>query len=94
MMFLKTYIIFMRVEKQFLMLLIAKYFNFQQKKVYGPSNVKILTPKQIIQRLGIVLAGNTLKNLLNKIRQILYSQYRTKEITKKVYNNNKNSTKV
>ena len=45
----------------------------------------------MLQRLPIVLAqvkgGNTSKNLLNEIRQIVYSLYRAKEITKKVYNN-------
>ena len=45
----------------------------------------------MLQRLPIVLAqvkaGNTPENLLNKIRQIIYSLYRVKEITKKVYNN-------
>ena len=34
-----------------------------------------------------VKAGNTSKNLLNEIRQIIYSLYRSKEITKKVYSN-------
>ena len=34
-----------------------------------------------------VKAGNTSKNLLNEIRQIIYSLYRSKEITKKVYCN-------
>ena len=46
------------------------------------SNLKILTPKQILQRLPIVLpqvkAGNTSENLLNEIRQIVYSLYRAK----------------
>ena len=59
------------------------YFKKQQK---GKGN-KILTPKQIIQRLQIALAqvkdGNTSKNLLNEIRQIIYSLYPEKEITKK-----------
>ena len=45
----------------------------------------------MLQRLPIVLAqvkaGNTSENLLNEIRQIVYSLYRAKEITKKVYNN-------
>ena len=47
------------------------------------------------QRLPIapaqVKAGNTSENLLNEIRQIIYSSYRAKEITKKVYNNIMNS---
>ena len=41
----------------------------------------------MLQRLPIALAqvkaGNTSENLLNEIRQIIYSLYRTKEITKK-----------
>ena len=55
------------------------------------STLKILTPKQMIQRLSIALAqvkaGNNSENLLNEIRQIIYSLYQSKEITKKVYNN-------
>ena len=40
---------------------------------------KILTPKQIVQRLPIAIAqiksGNNLRSLLNEIRQIVYSLY-------------------
>ena len=43
----------------------------------------------MLQRLPITLtqvkAGNTSENLLNEIRQIIYSFYREKEVTKKVY---------
>ena len=43
------------------------------------------------QRLPIALvwvkSGNTAKHLLNEISQIVYSLYRLKEITEKVYNN-------
>ena len=53
--------------------------------------LKILTPKQLLHRLPIVLAqvkaGNNLENVLNKIRQIVYFLYQSKEITKIVYNN-------
>ena len=53
--------------------------------------LKMLTPKQLLQRLPIALAqvkaGNNSENLLNEIRQIVYSLYQSKEITKKVYNN-------
>ena len=42
----------------------------------------------MLQRLPIVLAqintGNNLQSLLNEIRQIVYSLYQSKEITKKV----------
>ena len=55
------------------------------------SKLKILTPKQMLQRSPIALAqikaGINSENLLNEIRQILYSLYQSKEITKKVYNN-------
>ena len=60
--------------------------------------VKMLTPKQMLQRLPIALAqvkaGNTSENLLNEIRQTIYSMYQSKEITKKAYNNMTNSIKV
>ena len=38
-----------------------------------------------------VKAGNTFENLLNEIRQSIYSLYRANEITKKVCNNIMNS---
>ena len=45
----------------------------------------------MLQRLSIVLAqaqaGNNSQNLLNEIRQIIYSLYQSNVITKKVYNN-------
>ena len=50
--------------------------------------LKILTPKQMLQRLPIALAqvkaGNNSESLLNEIRQIVYSLYHSKQITKKV----------
>ena len=55
------------------------------------TGLKILTPKHLLQRLPIPLpqvkAGNNSENLLNEIRQIVYSLYQSEEITKKVYNN-------
>ena len=55
------------------------------------SKLKILTPKQMLQRLPIALtqvkASNNSEHLLNEIRQIIHSLYQPKEITKKVYNN-------
>ena len=56
-------------------------------KTSGKGN-NILTPKQMLQRLAISLAqvkaGNASENLLNEIRQIVYSLCRANEITKKV----------
>ena len=56
--------------------------------------LKMLIPKQMLQRLPTVLAqkaDNTSENLLNETRQIIYSLYQAKEITKKVYNSIMNS---
>ena len=54
----------------------AKY-----RSIYGERQKK-LTPKQMLQRLPKALAqaraGNTLENLLNEIRQIIYFLYREK----------------
>ena len=43
--------------------------------------------------LAQIKAGNTSENLLSEIRQTIYSLYRAKEITKKVYNSMMNSIK-
>ena len=52
----------------------------------------------MFQRLPIALvqvkAGNSSESLLNEVRQIFYSLYQSKEITKKVYNNIIKSIKV
>ena len=64
-------------------------YEAKYKLKYG-KGLKILTPEQILQRLPIVVAqvksGNTSKYLLNETRQIIYSLYHAKEITKKVHN--------
>ena len=71
--------------------------NIYYSKQEG-TGLKILTPKQILQRLAIALAqikvGNNSQSLLNESRQIVYSLYQSKEITKKVYNNIVKSIKV
>ena len=55
------------------------------------SGLKILTNKQMLNRLSILLAqmqaGNNSNKLKNEARQILYSLYRSKVLTKTVYNN-------
>ena len=62
------------------------------------AGLKILTSNQMLKRLPIALAqikaGNNSESLLDEIRQIVYSLYRSKEITKKVYNNIIKSIKV
>ena len=70
----------------------------KQAKEQEGTGLKILTPNQMLKKLPIALAlikaGNNSKSFLNEIRQIVYSSYRSKEITKKVYNNIINSIKV
>ena len=55
------------------------------------ASLKILTNKQMLNRLPILLAqiqaGNDSMKIKNEIRQILYSLYRSKVLTKTVYNN-------
>ena len=71
--------------------LMASEANSKAKNIASVKGLKILTRKQLLQRLPIALAqvkaGNNSENLLNEIRQIVYSLYQSKEITKKVYNN-------
>ena len=78
--------------------IVEKILEFKLKNFFNNINnqqkgaeLKILTPKQMLQRLPIVLAqvkgGNNSENLLNEIRQIVYSLYQSKEITKKVCHN-------
>ena len=68
----------------------AKY-DAKQDETRG-KKLKILTPKQMLQRLPIALAqvkaGNNSESLLNEIKQIVYSLYQSKQITKKVYTKN------
>ena len=70
--------------------------NLQYKEKYQSDTInniknKSMLPKQMQQRLPIALAqvkaGNNSEILLNEIRQIVYSLYQSKEITKKVCNN-------
>ena len=53
--------------------------------------LKILTNKQMLSRFSILLAqiqaGNNSNKLKNELRQIIYSLYRSKVLTKTVYNN-------
>ena len=59
---------------------------------------KMVTPKQMLQKLPIALskvkAGNISEKLLNEILRTIYSLYQAKEITKKAYDNIINSIKL
>ena len=75
----------------------SRIFQVSKESQEG-KELKILTLNQMLKRLPIALAqvkaGNNSESLLSEIRQIVYSLYRSKEITKKVYNNIINSIKV
>ena len=64
-----------------------KPFINKKKNKTTETGLKILTPKQMLQRLPKTLAkakaGNYSESLLNEIRQIVYSLYQWKQITKK-----------
>ena len=61
-------------------------YKSKQNKTEG-KGLKILTPKQMIQRLPVALAqvkaGNNSQNFLNEIRQIIYSLINQKKLLKK-----------
>ena len=67
----------------------SEKFAEQRKKQEG-QGLKILTPQQMISRLLISLAqlkaGNNSQKLKNEIRQLLYSLYRSKKLSKTIYN--------
>ena len=78
--FLVTHLPFLKIPKEFLMLWEQNISNKNwstgfSDKVSDHSNLKILNPKQMLQSLPIAFAqvkkGNTYKNLLNEIRQII-----------------------
>ena len=53
-----------------------------KREVIEQTGLKIVTPKQILQILPIALA-----QVKHNFRQVVYSVYQSKEITKKVYSN-------
>ena len=68
--------------------IIELILNFNEGNQEG-QGLKILTPNQMLSRLPITLvqlnAGNNSEKLKNEIRQLLYSLYRPKELTKQIY---------
>ena len=63
-------------------------FNLNKRNQSGVG-LKILTPDQMLNRLPISLAqlnaGNNSEKLKNEIRELLYSLYRSKKLTKQIY---------
>ena len=67
--------------------IVEKILELNSKKESG-KGLKILTPNQMLSRLPITLAqlkaGNNSEKLKNEIRQLLYSLYRSKKLTKQL----------
>ena len=67
--------------------MILDFNKIEQQEEQG---IKILTPNQMLNRLPIALAqlqaGNNSDKLKNEIKQLLYSLYCSKNMTKQVYN--------
>ena len=67
--------------------IVEKILKFNKQNQQG-QGIKILTPNQMLGRLPITLAqlkaGNNSEKFKNEIRQLLYSLYRSKNVTKQV----------
>ena len=67
--------------------IVKKIFEFNRQQ--QGQGLKILTPNQMLSRLPISLAqlkaGNSSEKLKNEIRQLLYSLYISKKLTKNIY---------
>ena len=79
------------IEKSDKIVRIVEMILDSNKQNQQGKGLKILTPNQMLSRLLITLAqlkaGNNSEKLKNEIRQILYSLYCSKNMTKQVYRN-------
>ena len=68
--------------------IVEKIVELNKQNQLG-EGLKMLTPNQMLSRLPITLAqlnaGNNSEKLKNEIRQLLYSLYRSKKLTKNIY---------
>ena len=68
--------------------IVEKILEYNKEKQEG-KGLKILTRNQMLSRLPISLAhlkaGNNSEKLKNETRQLLYSLYRSKKLTKQIY---------
>ena len=78
-----------RVEENKKIIDIVEKILELNKEKHSGKGLKILTPDQMLSRLPITLAqlkaGNNSEKLKNEIRQLLYSLYRSKKLTKQLY---------
>ena len=77
------------IEKPDKILKIIKEILEVNKQKQSRWGLKILTPDQMLNRFAInfaqLKAGNNSEKLKNEIRQLLYSLYRSKKLTKQLY---------
>ena len=77
-------------DPEFIVEIVKKILKFNEQNQPG-KGLKFLTPNQMLSGLPISLtqvkAGNNSEKHKNEIRQLLYSLYRSKNMTKQVYNN-------
>ena len=75
--------------------IVEEFLEFNRQNQEG-QGLKKLTLDQMLSRLPITLAqlkaGNNTEKHKNEIRQLLYSLYRLKILTKTIYNNLINAT--
>ena len=69
--------------------IVEKILKFNKQNQQKGQDIKILTSNQMLNRLLIALAqlqaGNNSNKRKNEIRQLLYSLYRSKNMTKQIY---------
>ena len=79
------------IEKPYNIVKVVKKILEINKINQQGKGLKILTPNQMLSRLPITLsqlkAGNNSEKLKNEIRQLVYSLYRLKNMTKQLCNN-------
>ena len=78
-------------DPELIVKIVEKILKFNKQNQQKGQGIKILIPNQMLSRLPIALAqlqaGNNSNKLKNEIRQLLHSLYRSKNMTKQVYNN-------
>ena len=78
------------IEKPYnIVKVVEKILDFNKIEQQEGQGIKILTPNQMLNRLPIALAqlkaGSNSNKLKNEIRQLLYSLYRSKNMTEQIY---------
>ena len=76
-------------DPELIVKIVEKILKFNKQNQQKRQGLNILTPNQMLNRLPIVLAqsqaGNNSNKLKNEIRQLLYSLYCSKNLTKQIY---------